>query len=104
MKKKIIPVRRDLKVSLPEDRVCDWHHEGGHVTHFFNALSLLFPAGCYRLPKNAFIRRRYMVVSAGNETGAIKAPECFAAQTQYQNGSDSDLVAAPSSRSRRMNS
>jgi len=45
MKKKIIPVRRDLKVSLPEDRVCDWHHEGGHVTHFFNALSLLFPAG-----------------------------------------------------------
>jgi len=45
MKKKIIPVRRDLKVNLPEDRVCDWHYDGGHVTHFFNALSLLFPAG-----------------------------------------------------------
>lgn len=45
MKKKIIPVRRDLKLNLPEDRICDWHAEGGHVTHFFNALSLLFPAG-----------------------------------------------------------
>jgi predicted metal-dependent hydrolase len=45
MRKKIIPVRRDLKLSLPEERVCDWHSEGGHVTHFFNALSVLFPAG-----------------------------------------------------------
>lgn len=45
MRKNIIPVRRDLKLTLPEERVCDWHSEGRHVTHFFNALSVLFPAG-----------------------------------------------------------
>jgi hypothetical protein len=30
---------------LPRERACDWHVEGVPVTHFFNALSLLFPAG-----------------------------------------------------------
>jgi predicted metal-dependent hydrolase len=45
MKMKVMPVRRDLKVKLPEERVTDWHAQGSHVTHFFNALSIFFPAG-----------------------------------------------------------
>ncbi|MCQ8895428.1 metal-dependent hydrolase [Limnobacter humi] len=43
--KNIIPVRRDVKVNLPEDKVTDWHEKGRHVTHFMNALSIFFPAG-----------------------------------------------------------
>lgn len=41
----MMPVRRDVRFALPPDRACDWHTEGVPVTHFFNALSLLFPAG-----------------------------------------------------------
>src|ERR1700749_2582671 len=41
----MMPVRRDLRFNLPKERACDWHVQGSHVTHFFNALSLLFPAG-----------------------------------------------------------
>jgi uncharacterized protein len=41
----MMPVRRDLRFNLPPERACDWHLQGSHVTHFFNALSLLFPAG-----------------------------------------------------------
>ncbi len=42
---KIVPVRRDVKINLDEKRVNNWHQDGAHVTHFFNALSVLFPAG-----------------------------------------------------------
>lgn len=38
----MMPVRRDLRFNLPQERACDWHVQGSHVTHFFNALSLLF--------------------------------------------------------------
>ncbi|MEK6425214.1 MAG: metal-dependent hydrolase, partial [Burkholderia gladioli] len=41
----IMPVRRDLHFALPVERAKDWHGQGPAVTHFFNALSLLFPAG-----------------------------------------------------------
>jgi len=40
-----MPIRRDLRFPLPSERACDWHSLGSYVTHFFNALSLLFPAG-----------------------------------------------------------
>ena len=43
--KNIVPVRRDVKINLPEEHVSNWHERGAHVTHFLNALSLLFPAG-----------------------------------------------------------
>ena len=42
---KVLPVRRDVKINLNEARINDWHERGAHVTHFFNALSVLFPAG-----------------------------------------------------------
>lgn len=42
---KVVPVRRDVKINLNEKRINDWHEQGAHVTHFFNALSVLFPAG-----------------------------------------------------------
>ncbi|WP_323121173.1 metal-dependent hydrolase [Burkholderia alba] len=41
----MMPIRRDIRFALPPERACDWHVEGAPVTHFFNALSLLFPAG-----------------------------------------------------------
>ncbi|WDD92889.1 metal-dependent hydrolase [Burkholderia sp. FERM BP-3421] len=41
----VMPVRRDLHFSLPVERAKDWHGQGSQVSHFFNALSLLFPAG-----------------------------------------------------------
>jgi|SRR5471030_488576 len=41
----MLPIRRDLRFTLPADRAKNWHEQGSHVTHFFNALSLLFPAG-----------------------------------------------------------
>ncbi len=39
------PKRRDFKFDLPADRIHDWHGRGGHVSHFFNALSTVFPVG-----------------------------------------------------------
>ncbi|WP_191488027.1 metal-dependent hydrolase [Pseudomonas sp. FEN] len=41
----MFPVRRDVHVDLPAERAKDWHAHGPWVTHFFNALSLLFPSG-----------------------------------------------------------
>jgi len=41
----MMPIRRDVRFALPPERACDWHAQGVPVTHFFNALSLLFPAG-----------------------------------------------------------
>lgn len=43
--KQVMPVRRDVKLNLPESKVNNWHERGPHVTHFMNALSLFFPAG-----------------------------------------------------------
>ncbi|MGH8540879.1 MAG: metal-dependent hydrolase, partial [Stenotrophobium sp.] len=40
-----LPVRRDLRFDLPAARIGDWHGSGAHVAHFFNALSIFFPAG-----------------------------------------------------------
>jgi predicted metal-dependent hydrolase len=40
-----MPVRRDVRFALPPERASDWHVKGVPVTHFMNALSLLFPAG-----------------------------------------------------------
>lgn len=41
----IMPVRRDVRFALPSDRICDWHKDGPFVTHFLNAMSIMFPAG-----------------------------------------------------------
>lgn len=38
-------VRRDVRFALPPDRIGDWHVNGVANTHYFNALSLMFPAG-----------------------------------------------------------
>lgn len=35
--------RRDIRFDFAGVLPCDWHPSGRHVTHFFNALSLLFP-------------------------------------------------------------
>ncbi len=40
------PIRaRNLRFELEPARMADWHPAGGHVSHFYNALSLLLPAG-----------------------------------------------------------
>ncbi len=41
----MLPIRRDLRFALPAERIKDWHEQGPFITHFFNALSLLFPQG-----------------------------------------------------------
>lgn len=41
----VMPVRRDVHFNLPVERAKNWHGQGTQVSHFFNALSLLFPAG-----------------------------------------------------------
>ncbi len=60
----MMPVRRDLRFNLPKERACDWHVQGSHVTHFFNALSLLFPAG-----------ERFFMDSVRNYRDQIDDPE-----------------------------
>ena len=43
------PVRRDLDFDIPQqitpEEVTNWHGQGRHVSHFFNALSVFFPEG-----------------------------------------------------------
>lgn len=41
----MLPIRRDLHFDLPAERSKNWHEQGPFITHFFNALSLLFPQG-----------------------------------------------------------
>ncbi len=41
----VMPVRRDLKLHLPDEQINTWHGNNRHITHFFNALSMLFPVG-----------------------------------------------------------
>jgi uncharacterized protein len=41
----MLPIRRDLRFALPAERIKNWHEQGPFITHFFNALSLLFPQG-----------------------------------------------------------
>lgn len=36
---------RNLRFAFDPARVADWHPEGAHVSHFYNAISLLLPAG-----------------------------------------------------------
>lgn len=59
-----IPTRRDLRFALPAARACDWHAHGPYVTHFFNALSLLFPAG-----------ERYFIDAVRHYRDRIEDPE-----------------------------
>ena len=41
----MLPIRRDIRFALPAERITNWHEQGAFITHFFNALSLLFPQG-----------------------------------------------------------
>jgi predicted metal-dependent hydrolase len=41
----MIPTRRDFKFNLPGNHIHDWHGRGSHVSHLFNALSIVFPVG-----------------------------------------------------------
>ena len=45
MKMHIMPIRRNLKFHVPDDKVLNWHSWGPTVTQFFNTLSLFFPEG-----------------------------------------------------------
>ncbi|KVE32625.1 metal-dependent hydrolase [Burkholderia sp. TSV86] len=60
----LLPVRRDIRFALPADRAQDWHVQGAPVTHFMNALSLLFPAG-----------ERFFMDSVRNYRDQIQDPE-----------------------------
>lgn len=43
MKMHIMPIRRNLKFHVPDEKVLNWHSWGPTVTQFFNTLSLFFP-------------------------------------------------------------
>lgn len=60
----MMPVRRDIRFALPPERAKDWHVQGVPVTHFMNALSLLFPAG-----------ERFFMDSVRNYRDRIEDPE-----------------------------
>ncbi|MCA3859791.1 MAG: metal-dependent hydrolase, partial [Burkholderia sp.] len=60
----MMPVRRDIRFALPPERARDWHVQGVPVTHFMNALSLLFPAG-----------ERFFMDSVRNYRDQIEDPE-----------------------------
>lgn len=45
MKMHIMPIRRNLKFHVPDEKVLNWHSWGPTVTQFFNTLSLFFPEG-----------------------------------------------------------
>ncbi len=38
-------VKRDLRFEIEDSDLGNWHPEGRHVSHFFNALSIFFPEG-----------------------------------------------------------
>lgn len=41
----VTPIRRNLKFSLPKDKVNRWNKGHLHISQFFNTLSIFFPAG-----------------------------------------------------------
>lgn len=42
----ILPIRRDVRFSLPAERIADWHYEAGPVfTAFLNTFSIVLPVG-----------------------------------------------------------
>jgi uncharacterized protein len=41
----MMPIRRDLQFQLTAENLGHWHARGPFVTHFINAMSLLFPEG-----------------------------------------------------------
>ncbi|AKH69435.1 putative metal-dependent hydrolase [Spongiibacter sp. IMCC21906] len=60
----IRPVHRNLTFHLPAHRIHDWHVEGVHVSHFYNALSVFFPDG-----------ERFFIDSVRNYRDQIEDPE-----------------------------
>jgi len=68
----IAPVQRDLHFRLPAERIGDWHNEGRHVSHFFNALSLFFPDG-----------ERFFIHAVRHYRGQIREPELERAMTAF---------------------
>ena len=57
------PIRRNLKFLLPHDKATSWNPGGLHITQFYNALSIFFPAG-----------ERFFIQSVRNYRDEITAP------------------------------
>lgn len=68
----MIPTRRDLRISLPADRLRDWHPEGPPVSHFMNTLSLFFPVG-----------ERFFIHAVRQFRDRIEDPDLAAAVTAF---------------------
>ena len=68
----MIPVRRDFKFQLPQERALDWHDQGRHVTAFLNTLSVFFPVG-----------ERFFIQSVRNYRSKITDPELLRAVTGF---------------------
>lgn len=68
----MVPIRRDVRCSLPAERIRDWHAKGPPVTHFFNALSMFFPVG-----------ERFFIASIRNYRDQLSDPQLKEAVTAF---------------------
>jgi hypothetical protein len=72
MKSPTLPIRRDLQFKLPADKLRTWHPYGLHVAHFFNVMSIFFPAG-----------ERFFIDSVRHYRDRIKSEELKKAVTGF---------------------
>lgn len=68
----VLPIRRDLRFTLPAERIGDWHGRGPLVTQFINTLSLFFPVG-----------ERFFIQSVRHYRDQISDPELQKAVTAF---------------------
>lgn len=44
-KNAVLPVRRDIKFSVPAEKIDSWNKGSTHLSHFLNTMSIVFPVG-----------------------------------------------------------
>jgi uncharacterized protein len=70
--KGVMPVRRDVKFTLPQDRVHDWVDGNVHFTHLMNTMSLVIPVG-----------ERFFIDAVRHYRDQIEDPELKRAATAF---------------------
>ncbi|WP_200872655.1 metal-dependent hydrolase [Polycyclovorans algicola] len=68
----VMPVRRDVKFTLPQDRVHDWADGNVQFTHLMNTMSLVIPVG-----------ERFFIDAVRHYRDAIQDPELKRAATAF---------------------
>lgn len=71
-KPSVMPTRRDLRFALPAARIGDWHGGAVHLSHYFNAMSLMFPDG-----------ERFFIHAVRNYREQIRDPQLLQAVNAF---------------------